>query len=121
MLSHELDEVADLLGTTLAYVGANNDQVRAMATSWPHDLASLVTDHDWTADHFTHRVLKRHAQVSLRPVDSPPAHPCECEHTAHWTDRDHDYRKAQAGARRARYVGPVCDHCADGHMADYLV
>ena len=52
--------------------------------------------------------------------------PCECEHTDHFTEvrgltQAHRYRVVQAGARRARYVGPICDPCADGHMAEYLV
>lgn len=69
MLNHELDEVADLLGTTLAYLDANDDQAKAMATSWPHDLGHLMAG-QFSPEYFTDRVLKRRAQVSIRPIQT---------------------------------------------------
>lgn len=57
--------------------------------------------------------------VSLRPV---PA--CQCEHIDHEDPRpvgSHGYLDAPAGSRRAHHVGAVCDECATGHLADYLI
>jgi hypothetical protein len=52
---------------------------------------------------------------------------CQCEHVSHFTDlpqRDasqHEYLAVPAGERRALWVGPVCDACANGHLSDLLV
>lgn len=49
---------------------------------------------------------------------------CNCEHTCHERDiREHQmFREVidPETARRAAYVGQICDHCADTHMADYV-
>lgn len=47
---------------------------------------------------------------------------CQCEHADH--DRGatgHRYLGVRAGTRRAQYVGLICDECATGHLADYLI
>lgn len=67
MTTLELDEIADLLGTTLAYLDANDAQAMAMATSWPHDLGQHIQG-PFSPDAFTHRVLRKRAQVSIRPI-----------------------------------------------------
>lgn len=47
---------------------------------------------------------------------------CQCEHADHERGASgHRYLGVRAGARRAQYVGLICDECADGHLADYLV
>jgi hypothetical protein len=57
---------------------------------------------------------------------------CQCEHVSHETDAyarsewpelagtGHAYMSVPAGTRRAQFVGPVCDECADTHMRPYL-
>lgn len=66
------------------------------------------------------------------------AHQCMCEHINHFPPGDpastaggfddhpreggaHEYGKASAGEHSARYVGPVCDWCAEKCMKDYLL
>lgn len=39
------DELARLLGDTLAYLGANNDQIRVMALSWSSEIPTTDPDH----------------------------------------------------------------------------
>lgn len=65
--------------------------------------------------------------AGIVPIGRPE--PCNCEHTSHFDDTpagspaphtDHEYLKVPAGNRTARYVGRICDHCADTHMAGYL-
>lgn len=47
---------------------------------------------------------------------------CQCEHADHEQPaRSHPYLAVPAGTHRADYVGPVCDDCAQGHLADYLL
>lgn len=64
----------------------------------------------WTPDDFaqTVRDARRHR--------GEPAVPCQCESL----DCRHKYLMAAAGDRRAMYVGPICDECADTHMAPYV-
>ena len=53
--------------------------------------------------------------------------PCGCEHADHFPEHplatrlDHEYLAVPAGSARAMYVGLVCDSCAMGHMAPYVV
>lgn len=47
---------------------------------------------------------------------------CQCEHTDHENaPAGHRYLGVPAGQHRAHYVGPICDDCARGHLADYLL
>jgi len=47
---------------------------------------------------------------------------CQCEHIDHEHPATaHPYLGARAGRRRAQHVGLVCDECAAGHLADYLL
>ena len=47
---------------------------------------------------------------------------CQCEHIDHEHPATaHPYLGARAGTRRALHVGLVCDECATGHLADYLL
>lgn len=47
---------------------------------------------------------------------------CQCEHVDHeHPTTAHPYLGARAGTRRAQHVGLVCDECATGHLADYLL
>lgn len=47
---------------------------------------------------------------------------CQCEHADHdGPTNTHPYLGARAGKRRAQHVGLICDDCATGHLADYLV
>lgn len=53
-----------------------------------------------------------------------PGKSCGCENTSHFPEdggKGHPYGGVPAGQRRAEHVGPVCDDCADTHMADYLI
>lgn len=52
------------------------------------------------------------------PVETPM---CQCEHIDHHERDGHYYLGVHAGSRRAEYVGPICDDCATGHLADYLL
>lgn len=45
---------------------------------------------------------------------------CQCEHMDH-EPTGHPYLGVRAGTRRAQHVGLVCDECATGHLADYLL
>lgn len=46
---------------------------------------------------------------------------CNCEHGEHFDNGPgHEYLAVPSGERTARYVGRVCDKCAQTHMADYL-
>lgn len=42
---------------------------------------------------------------------------CCCEHV----DCGHEYGGVPAGARRAAFVGRICDECADTHMSAYVL
>jgi len=53
---------------------------------------------------------------------------CGCEHYEHFDDTewssvliDHPYLGVPAGQQAAMYVGPICDHCAEVHMAGMLL
>ena len=47
---------------------------------------------------------------------------CQCEHVDHEPPATaHPYLGARAGTRRAQHVGLICDECATGHLADYLL
>lgn len=48
---------------------------------------------------------------------------CQCEHISHEQSvaTAHPYVGVPAGAHRADYVGRVCDECALGHLAEYLI
>lgn len=47
---------------------------------------------------------------------------CGCEHIDHEKrGPGHRYLGVRAGSRRAQHVGLVCDECAAGHLADYLL
>lgn len=47
---------------------------------------------------------------------------CQCEHADHEPPAAaHPYLRVRAGTRRAQHVGPVCDECADSHLADYIL
>lgn len=48
---------------------------------------------------------------------------CQCEHISHEQSAAtaHPYLGVPAGTRRADYVGRVCDECAKGHLAEYLI
>ena len=58
---------------------------------------------------------------------------CQCEHVSHMTSdvagdggiimiarTDHEYLGVPAGELRADFVGPVCDKCGTGHLAEYI-
>lgn len=48
--------------------------------------------------------------------------PCNCENNTHFDDGpDHKYLGVPAGDRKAYFVGPICDDCANGHYADMLM
>lgn len=47
---------------------------------------------------------------------------CQCEHADHERGAaGHPYLGVRAGTRRAQHVGLVCDDCAAGHLAEYLL
>lgn len=48
---------------------------------------------------------------------------CQCEHADHLDApvTRHPHLEAPAGGRRAAFVGPVCDGCANGHLAEYVL
>jgi hypothetical protein len=47
---------------------------------------------------------------------------CQCEHIDHEHPATaHLYLGVRAGTRRAQHVGLVCDECAAGHLAGYLL
>lgn len=47
---------------------------------------------------------------------------CQCEHADHeQPGTGHRYLGVRAGVHRAQHVGLVCDDCATGHLADYLL
>lgn len=47
---------------------------------------------------------------------------CQCEHEEHERGgMAHRYLGVRAGSQRALHVGRICDSCAGGHLADYLV
>lgn len=63
-------------------------------------------------------------QVSVKRLENP----CMCEHTNHFDDEygprvdgAHIHMDVPAGQRQARYVGPVCNVCAQTCMVDYLI
>jgi hypothetical protein len=69
-------------------------------------------------------------ELHLRPQVSAnvPVNPCNCEHTNHFDDEygprpdgAHVFMDVSAGSYEARYVGAVCDACAQTCMADYLI
>lgn len=75
-----------------------------------------------------HRCPECHAPVtdpiSLFGVHtvSCPVVMCQCEHADHERDATgHRYLGVRAGTRRALHVGLICDDCATGHLADYLL
>ena len=47
---------------------------------------------------------------------------CQCEHADHeHPATSHPYLGVRAGTHRAQHVGLVCDECAAGHLAGYLL
>lgn len=55
-------------------------------------------------------------------TSSCPVVMCQCEHADHERGATgHRYLGVRAGSRRAQHVGLICDECADGHLAGYLV
>lgn len=46
---------------------------------------------------------------------------CQCEHLCHETGDGHAYLAVPAGSRRAEFVGPICDECADTHMSIWVI
>lgn len=55
-----------------------------------------------------------------------PVNPCNCEHASHFDEPDsprtsHKYMRVPADRQTARYVGDICDECADTHMKEYLI
>lgn len=57
---------------------------------------------------------------TITKLDVPQV--CQCEHVDHETlATGHPYMRARAGRRRAEHVGPICDDCADGHLAPYVL
>lgn len=64
---------------------------------------------------------------SVKPTLCPehqsgdPSGACQCEHESHEVGTAHRYLGVPANPRRvAMYVGPVCDDCAYGHLAEYM-
>lgn len=55
-------------------------------------------------------------------VEVTPVTDCQCEHVSHARGNDgHAYLGVPANPDGvAMHVGPVCDDCADGHLADYM-
>lgn len=52
-----------------------------------------------------------------------PDNPCCCEHIDHIehpNEAMHPYLRTPAGGHECRYVGPVCDDCAHGHLSGYV-
>jgi hypothetical protein len=62
-------------------------------------------------------------RAGARPVIAANAEPCNCEHEDHFMPiaTGHRHMAVPAGERRADWVGAICDTCADGHMAAYLI
>ena len=53
---------------------------------------------------------------------SCPVVMCQCEHADHErAGTGHRYLGVRAGTRRALHVGLICDECATGHLAGYLI
>lgn len=53
---------------------------------------------------------------------SCPVVMCQCEHVDHERGAaSHRYQGVRAGTRRAQHVGLICDECAIGHLAEYLI
>lgn len=53
---------------------------------------------------------------------APAGQMCQCEHVEHDAPTvAHRYLGVPAGRARAQHVGPVCDECARGHLAVYLL
>lgn len=55
---------------------------------------------------------------------------CQCEHAEHYDEMYpsggkprscHPSLSVPAGDARAHYVGPICDHCATGHLSEYVI
>jgi len=47
---------------------------------------------------------------------------CQCEHASHFIGHgQHEYLDAEAGTRRAFYVGAICDFCAETHLNEFLL
>ena len=56
------------------------------------------------------------------PDNARTAHrSCQCEHGDHDVGLSHPYVGVPAGTSRAMFVGPICDGCAHGHLADYVI
>ena len=106
-------------GVTLTDVGTDFDGVdyAAYLLADPDDNESI---------RYTEDLINLHArqQVSVKRLENP----CMCEHTNHFDDEygprvdgAHVYLDVTAGKREARYVGPVCNVCAQTCMVDYLI
>lgn len=47
---------------------------------------------------------------------------CNCENQTHFDGGpDHDYLAVPAGAYHADFVGAICDECALGHYAEFVI
>lgn len=49
--------------------------------------------------------------------------PCGCEDVSHFPvdgGTGHPYGEVPADQQRAQHVGPVCDDCAQTHLAEYI-
>lgn len=75
------------------------------------------------------REAERH-DAAVAAITATGATPCNCEHARHWADSAarsriaHDGHRAlevPAGKHHARYIGAVCDECAERCVADYLL
>lgn len=76
-------------------------------------------DTEGSATRYADRAEKCHEELAAREVEL-----CGCEHIEHESPGStgaHYYMAAAAGERRADYVGRVCDTCADGHLAEYVL
>lgn len=68
-------------------------------------------------------VLDSRILFGVHTATCPVAVRCQCEHVAHTQQplSAHPYLGVPAGSHRAQFVGAVCDECATGHLADYLL
>lgn len=56
-------------------------------------------------------------------MTTAPALACQCEHIDHETPNEqvHPPHAVEAGTETAMLVGPICDDCANGHLAEYVM
>lgn len=66
-------------------------------------------------------VTEVHTMEDAEPLAVSVDATCNCEHESHETGQAHTYLGVPANPDRvAMHVGPVCDDCADGHLAGYM-